>query len=87
MRRILLLLFFVLAAFWWLGRLLGAAKRRGRPGERAGEAGSSQGRMVRDRVCNTFIPEEKALRLRDGAEERFFCSEGCRDRFLAGKTG
>ena len=43
--------------------------------------------MVRDRVCNTFITEEKALRVQDGTEERFFCSEACRDRFLAGRSG
>lgn len=86
MRRILFLLFLVLAAFWWLGRLLRAAKSRGPSGKEAGQTGASRGRMVRDRVCNTFIPEEKALRLEDGTGEHFFCSEGCRDRFLAGKT-
>jgi hypothetical protein len=81
------LLFLVLAAFWWLGRLLGAAKSRGSSARETGRAGAPQGRMVRDRVCNTFIPEEKALRLQDGTGEHFFCSEACRDRFLADKTG
>jgi len=41
--------------------------------------------MVRDRVCNTFIPESKALRLQIGGEEHFFCSEACRDRFLTSR--
>ncbi|HEX6739196.1 MAG TPA: hypothetical protein VF310_13035 [Vicinamibacteria bacterium] len=38
--------------------------------------------MVRDRVCNTFLPRERALRaLVDGREEHF-CSAACRDRAL-----
>jgi len=37
-----------------------------------------QGAMVRDEVCNTYLPKEDALReLRDGREV-FFCSEECR---------
>jgi YHS domain-containing protein len=37
-----------------------------------------QGIMVKDDVCNTYIPKEEAIReVRDG-QERFFCSEECR---------
>lgn len=37
-----------------------------------------QGEMVRDEVCNTYLPREDALReVRDGREV-FFCSEECR---------
>ncbi|HYA48953.1 MAG TPA: hypothetical protein VEG35_04565 [Burkholderiales bacterium] len=37
-----------------------------------------QGVMVKDEVCNTYIPKEEAIReVRDG-QERFFCSEECR---------
>lgn len=42
-----------------------------------------EGAMVRDRVCETFVPRSQALRLRREGEEHFFCSEGCRSRFLA----
>ena len=39
--------------------------------------------MVRDRVCNTFLPRERALSaLVDGREEHF-CSAACRDRARA----
>jgi len=41
-----------------------------------------EGAMVRDRVCQTFVPRVKALALRVGDEEHFFCSAACRDRFL-----
>jgi uncharacterized protein len=38
----------------------------------------TQGIMVKDEVCNTYIPKEEAIReVRDG-QERFFCSEECR---------
>lgn len=38
----------------------------------------AQGIMVKDEVCNTYIPKEEAIReVRDG-QERFFCSEECR---------
>ena len=39
--------------------------------------------MVRDRICNTFLPRSKALVLSEGTEEHHFCSETCRDRYLA----
>ena len=38
-------------------------------------------RMVRDPVCGTFVARSSAL----GAGGEFFCSEGCRSRFLAGR--
>ena len=86
MRRFLLLFLAALAIFWWLGKLLRGA-RKVQPGSaRAATGGEvATGQMVRDRVCNTFLPREKALRLESGAEEHFFCSETCRDRFLASR--
>jgi hypothetical protein len=35
--------------------------------------------MVRDQICNTFLPKKRALREVIGGEERFFCSSSCRD--------
>jgi hypothetical protein len=39
--------------------------------------------MVRDRVCETFLPRSRALHLHHGEEEHFFCSETCRSTFLS----
>ena len=36
--------------------------------------------MVRDLVCNTFIPRERALRATVGGRESYFCSSECRAR-------
>lgn len=38
--------------------------------------------LVRDRVCNTFVPRSRAVAaVVDGVEEHF-CSAACRDRAL-----
>ncbi len=39
--------------------------------------------MVRDRICDTFLPRSRALAIRCGEEEHFFCSEACRLTFLS----
>jgi hypothetical protein len=43
--------------------------------------------MVRDRVCNTFLPRERALTAVIGGREMHFCSPACRDRALALPAG
>lgn len=43
--------------------------------------------LVRDRVCNTYIQESKAIRLVTGGTTYWFCSEECRARHLAGTAG
>jgi len=43
--------------------------------------------MVRDRVCNTFLPRERALTAIVGGREMHFCSTACRDRALALPAG
>jgi hypothetical protein len=39
--------------------------------------------LVRDRICNTFLPRERALTLRVDGREEHFCSAACRDRAAA----
>jgi hypothetical protein len=39
--------------------------------------------MVRDRVCNTFLPRERAVSAVVGGRQMHFCSPACRDRALA----
>jgi hypothetical protein len=38
--------------------------------------------LVRDRMCNTFLPRSRALRAMVGSQEEHFCSAACRDRAL-----
>ena len=39
--------------------------------------------LVRDRICNTFIPRDRALLAVVGNRQEHFCSASCRDRALA----
>jgi len=60
-------------------RVSGSAETAGRSATRF------EGVMVRDRICETFLPRAKALCLWIGNQEHFFCSEACRESFLSGE--
>jgi len=88
MRRLLLLVALFAAAVLLLRRLAGQftapASRRAAD---AGARGKASSELVRDRVCNTFLPRDRALRLDVSGQTHFFCSESCRARFLEGARG
>ena len=70
---------------WWIARLIGGARRGEKP--RPSRERVSEGSMVRDRVCNTFLPRSRALTLADEHGEHFFCSEHCRKAYLERVAG
>lgn len=74
----------VVFAGWLIARLFRGAVRPAAPGR--GQI-RREGEMVRDRVCNTFLPRSSALIERDGRETHYFCSESCRIRFLGSRPG
>ena len=39
--------------------------------------------MARDPVCGTYVIPDRAIALRDGSRQVFFCSAGCRDAYHA----
>lgn len=43
------------------------------------------GVMVKDEVCNTYLPREDAIRETIGGVDQYFCSEACRAKCLAGR--
>jgi len=43
------------------------------------------GIMVKDEVCNTYLPQEDALQEKLNGKDYFFCSEACRKKFLAAR--
>jgi hypothetical protein len=45
--------------------------------------GAGSPEMVRDQVCNTFLPRDRALTVLVGGQEAHFCSPACRDRALS----
>ena len=78
---ILLRALLVLVILRLLGRLvmgvIQGLRETGAPAAGAGRV------MVRDRVCNTFLPRDRALTAVIHGEEAHFCSPACRDRALA----
>jgi hypothetical protein len=81
---------FVLVAVRFLFRLVAAIVRAVRapaPSPReaapAPSAPAAGGELVRDRVCNTFLPKERALVAEVSGGREYFCSAACRDRALA----
>jgi hypothetical protein len=78
-RRLLLLLIALFLGWRWLRRNRAPAAPRTAPADPARADAS----MVRDRICNTFLPRSRALVLENGSSKLFFCSATCRDKHLA----
>ena len=54
------------------------------PVQRPAASPRKDGELVRDRICNTHLPRDRALRAKLAGREEYFCSAECRDRALAG---
>ncbi len=80
-RRLLVLILAAIGAWWLLRRVAG--NLRANATAQRNTAPRFEGAMVRDRICQTFLPKSRALTVRQGDEEHFFCSDGCREAFLA----
>lgn len=81
---ILLIIFFVVR---FLKKSL-QAKATGRvePGAAKGSQPERKGEeMVLDPVCNSYIPLSSALKVNDGGRTEYFCTDACRDKFLASR--
>jgi len=49
------------------------------------EPNSKPGVMVKDQVCNTYLPKEDAVKEVYKGKEYYFCSDECRKKFLGSK--
>ena len=38
--------------------------------------------MVKDEVCNTYLPQEDAIELNINGKKYYFCSKECKQKFL-----
>ena len=45
----------------------------------------TQGLMVKDEACNTYLPKEDAIRFNFEGREYYFCSNTCKQKFLESK--
>ncbi len=57
-----------------------------RKGGQRRQAKPTSGLMVKDEVCNTYLPKEDALKEIAEGKEYFFCSKECRQKFLESKN-
>ncbi|MDH7512170.1 MAG: YHS domain-containing protein [Clostridiales bacterium] len=53
-----------------------------RKGQRSRPPRQLSGVMVKDEMCNTYLPEENALKEKLDGKEYYFCSRECRERFI-----
>jgi YHS domain-containing protein len=86
-RRLLFLVLAVGALLWWLRNLTRRVQQQQSPSSGQGVPPVRDlGPMVRDRVCNTFVPKSRALTARVDSDELYFCSEECREKFFSEHT-
>jgi hypothetical protein len=77
---VILRLLFLLVALRLLFRFVGAVVRGYR--EADAKVAPRERELVRDRVCNTFLPKDRALTAVVHGHEEHFCSAACRDQAL-----
>ena len=70
-----------------LFRFVGAVVRGYREADDREAASSRSRELVRDRVCNTFVPRARSLRVVIGGHEEHFCSSVCAQRALSEAAG
>ena len=75
---LLILLIVVARAFW---RVVDGIVAGFSGGARSQSSSQHAAQMVRDPVCGTFVLPERALMVRDGPRQLYFCSAACRDKY------
>ena len=83
--RPLILLALTVALAYLLSQLFFPRRRvRSGPDRRAPTAVAEE--MVRDPVCQVYLPRREAISRKVQGREYFFCSPGCVDEFLVRRT-
>ncbi len=72
---------FLIYIIYWLYRFFKALSKGSTP--RVSKRPS--GLMVKDEMCNTYLPKESALKADYAGKEYYFCSNECRQKFLEQK--
>ena len=80
--RQLLILALIVALGYLISRLLFPRRRRPRDSGWSRPTAITE-EMVRDPVCQVYVPRSEAIRRKIHGQEHFFCSPGCLDKFLA----
>jgi uncharacterized protein len=83
--RPLLFLVLTVALGYLISQLL-FSKRRVRQETGRQAPGAVAEEMVRDPVCQLYLPRAEAIRRKVRGREYFFCSPGCLDKFLVRRS-
>lgn len=83
--RQLLFLVLIVALAYLISNLLFPRRRILRRTERQAPTAVTE-EMVRDPVCQTYLPRSQAIRRKLRGQEHFFCSPGCLDKFLTNRS-
>jgi len=79
---VLVWLLIVRAVLRTVARLFGAGGPRRAPGAPPRPLRPAED-LVRDRVCNTYVPRSRAIVATIDGHDQYFCSTGCRERARA----
>ena len=84
-RILVLILVFLLVGLIrsFVGRVLAASRARKRTGNRARKTISGQ--MVKDPQCGMYVATDLAVTARVKGDTLYFCSEECRNSFIANR--
>lgn len=80
------LIFYAIIAYLIYKFILAVLVPRPRSQTRRRAEGRS-GVMVKDEVCNTYLPKEDAIEQTIGGREYYFCSQECRRKFDQQRRG
>jgi uncharacterized protein len=83
--RQLLFLVLIVALGYLVSTLMFPKRRTPRRAERRAPMGGAE-EMVRDPVCQLYLPRSEAIPRKIRGQEHFFCSPGCLDKFLATRS-
>ena len=79
----LLLLALARALMRFFGGVVQGASTQANPAGRTQHTTPVAKKMIQDPVCGTYVLPGKALELSRGRETLFFCSDACRQKYLA----
>ena len=80
MMRILLRILAVVSLYLLWRSLVSGLQKGSRQSKKAGTPASRW--LVKDPVCDTYVPQNKALALKTGSGVVYFCSDACRRKHL-----
>jgi uncharacterized protein len=79
----LLMLLLARALMRFFGGVVQGATSTGQPAGRTPPTAPAAQKMIQDPVCGTYVVPGRALQLSRGGETHFFCSDTCRQKYLA----